>query len=207
MDAFRVGTVAVTEPRAQPLCKGTARASRVHEVPPPPVTGMPGVEAGPNQTRRSAVAKQLPRVHDLTSIVSEVPAHTTGIAPPTVGEMLAAISTRIVGLLREHYGRGPSRAKTYAMDDCIVCVLRNGFTAHERTIFDSGEPGRVIEMRQDFQRLMEHNYRDTIETITGRKVVAFLSQAHLEPDITLEIFFLDRPLNGSAALDINLPDA
>jgi uncharacterized protein YbcI len=138
--------------------------------------------------------------YSLASTVSEAP------APETVGEMLAAISTRIVGLLREHYGRGPSRAKTYAMDDCIVCVLRNGFTAHERTIVDSGEPGRVIEMRQDFQRLMEGQYRDTIETITGRKVVAFLSQAHLEPDITLEIFFLDRPMNGAAALDLNLPE-
>ena len=125
--------------------------------------------------------------------------------PETVGEMLAAISTRIVGLLREHYGRGPSRAKTYAMDDCIVCVLRNGFTAHERTIYDSGEQSRVVEMRQDFQRLMERQYRETIESITGRKVVAFLSQAHLEPDITMEIFFLDRPLNGAGALELKLP--
>jgi uncharacterized protein YbcI len=126
--------------------------------------------------------------------------------PETVGEMLAAISTRIVQLLRENYGRGPSRAKSYAMDDCIVCVLRDGFTAHERTIVAGGQPGRVIEMRQDFQRLMERQYRETIETITGRKVVAFLSQAHLQPDITLEIFFLDRPLNGSAALDLTLPE-
>jgi uncharacterized protein YbcI len=122
----------------------------------------------------------------------------------TLGEMLAAISTEIVGLLREHYGRGPSRAKTYAMDDCIVCVLRNGFTAHERTIMASGDTDRVIEMRQDFQRLMERRYRETIERITGRQVVAFLSQAHLEPDITLEIFFLDRPLDGAAALNLHL---
>jgi uncharacterized protein YbcI len=128
-------------------------------------------------------------------------------APETVGEMLAAISTRIVGLLREHYGRGPSRAKTYAMDDCIVCVLRNGFTAHEQTIADGGDMGRVIEMRQDFQRLMEAKYREAIESITGRRVVAFLSQAHLEPDITMEIFFLDRPMSGAAALVIDLPDA
>ena len=92
------------------------------------------------------------------------------------------------------------------MDDCIVCVLRNGFTAHERTIVEGGDPGRVIEMRQDFQRLMERQYRETIEAITGRRVVAFLSQAHLEPDITLEIFFLDRPMNGSAALDLDLPE-
>ena len=126
--------------------------------------------------------------------------------PETVGEMLAAISTRIVGLLREPYGRGPSRAKTYAMDDCVVCVLRNGFTAHERTIVESGDTDRVIEMRQEFQRLMERQYRETIESITGRKVVAFLSQAHLEPDITLEIFFLDRPMNGAAALNLEIPE-
>jgi len=127
--------------------------------------------------------------------------------PETTGEMLAAISTRIVQLLRENYGRGPSRAKSYAMDDCIVCVMRDGFTAHERTIVEGGDPGRVIAMRQEFQRLMEDRYRDTIETITGRRVVAFLSQAHLEPDITLEIFFLDRPMNGAAALNLDLPGA
>src|SRR3954467_1390191 len=116
--------------------------------------------------------------------------------------MLAAISTRIVGLLREHYGRGPTRAKTYAIDDCIVCVLRNGFTAHERTVVDSGGSERVIEMRQDFQRMMEERYRHTIESITGRRVVAFLSQAHLEPDITLEVFFLDRPLEAALSVDL-----
>ncbi|HZH24593.1 MAG TPA: DUF2294 domain-containing protein [Solirubrobacteraceae bacterium] len=132
--------------------------------------------------------------------MSEAAAHES------VGEMLAAISTRIVGLLREHYGRGPSRAKTYVMDDCIVCVLRNGFTAHERTIVNSGESGRVVEMRQDFQRLMERQYRESIESITGRRVVAFLSQAHLEPDITMEIFFLDQPLGGAGALELKLPE-
>jgi uncharacterized protein YbcI len=126
-------------------------------------------------------------------------------APETVGEMLAAISTRIVGLLREHYGRGPSRAKAYAMDDCIVCVLRNGFTAHEQTIYDSGDSERVISMRQEFQRMMQQRYTEAVESITGRRVVAFLSQAHLEPDITLEIFFLEHGLNGSAALDLDLP--
>jgi uncharacterized protein YbcI len=126
--------------------------------------------------------------------------------PETIGEKLAAISTRIVQLLRENYGRGPSRAKTYAIDDCIVCVLRDGFTAHEKTIIEGGEPGRVVAMRQDFQRLMERRYRETIEAITGRRVVAFLSQAHLEPDITLEIFFLDRPMNGAAAINLDLPE-
>ena len=48
--------------------------------------------------------------------------------PLAGGRLLAAISTRFVALLREHYGRGPMKAKTYAIDDIIVVVMRgSGF--------------------------------------------------------------------------------
>ena len=123
------------------------------------------------------------------------------------GHLLAAISTSIVGILREHYGRGPMKAKTYALDDIVVVVMRgSGFTALEQTIMDSGEPDRVIAMREDFQRVMAKLYRETIEELTGRKVLAFLSQAHVEPDITMEIFFIDGPLDGFGAVEITEPD-
>jgi uncharacterized protein YbcI len=119
------------------------------------------------------------------------------------GRLLAAISTSIVGILREHYGRGPMKAKTYAIDDIIVVVMRgSGFTALEQTIMDSGEPQRVVELRESFQRMMATRYRETIEELTGRRVVAFLSQAHIEPDITMEIFFIDRPLDGFGTLEL-----
>src|SRR5919198_5666893 len=110
------------------------------------------------------------------------------------GELLSAISTSIVALVREHYGRGPMMAKTYALDDIIVCVLRgSGFTPIEKTMMDSGEPEAVVAMREDFQRLMADRYKALIERLTDRKVLAFLSQAHVEPDLTLEVFFVDRP--------------
>ncbi len=125
--------------------------------------------------------------------------------PPSGGALLSAISTRIVGILREHYGRGPMKAKTYVLDDVILCVLRNGFTAHEQTIMDSGEPERVVEMRHEFQRMMGLKYREAIEELTGRKVTAFMSQAHVEPDITLEVFFIDRPLDGFGAAELVEP--
>jgi uncharacterized protein YbcI len=122
------------------------------------------------------------------------------------GRLLGAISTRIVGILREHYGRGPMRAKTYALDDIIVCVMRgSGFTPLEQTIMDSGEPERVVAMRHDFQRVMGARYRETIEELTERKVVAFLSQAHVDPDITMEIFFVDRPLDAAGAVEVHNP--
>jgi uncharacterized protein YbcI len=123
------------------------------------------------------------------------------------GQLLAAISNRIVAILRDHYGRGPMKAKTYALDDIIVVVMRgSGFTPLEQTIMDSGEPGRVVAMRHDFQHMMATRFKDTIEELTGRNVVAFLSQAHVEPDITMEIFFIDGPLPGFGAIEIIDPE-
>jgi uncharacterized protein YbcI len=123
------------------------------------------------------------------------------------GRLLAEISTTVVGILRDHYGRGPMKAKTYALDDIIVCVMRgSGFTPLEQTIMDSGEPDRVVEMREDFQRVMATRYKNAIEDLTNRKVVAFLSQAHVEPDITMEIFFIDAPLEGFGAVEIVEPE-
>jgi uncharacterized protein YbcI len=123
------------------------------------------------------------------------------------GRLLAAISTAFVAILRDHYGRGPMKAKTYALDDLIVVVMRgSGFTPLEQTIMDSGDPDRVIAMREDFQRVMADRYRTTIRELTGRNVVAFLSQAHVEPDITIEIFFVDGPLEGFGAIEVIEPE-
>ncbi|MGH2884643.1 MAG: Na-translocating system protein MpsC family protein, partial [Solirubrobacteraceae bacterium] len=85
----------------------------------------------------------------------EPPVGTDSALPLAGGKLLAAISTSIVAILREHYGRGPMKAKTYALDDIIVVVMRgSGFTPLEQTIMNSGDPTRVIAMREDFQRVM-----------------------------------------------------
>jgi uncharacterized protein YbcI len=123
------------------------------------------------------------------------------------GHLLAAISNRIVQIQREHYGRGPMKAKTYALDDLVVVVMRgSGFTPLEKTMLDSGDPERIVAMRHEFQNMMSKRFIDTIEELTGRKVLAFLSQAHVEPDLTLEIFFVDGPLEGFGALEIIQPE-
>ena len=60
-------------------------------------------------------------------------------------------------------------------------------------------------MRRDFQRLMETRYSEMIETLTGRKVLAFLSQAHVDPDLTVEMFVMDGSVPGFGVLEINDP--
>jgi uncharacterized protein YbcI len=135
------------------------------------------------------------------------PANEAAPLPLAGGKLLAAISTSIVAILREHYGRGPMRAKTYALDDIIVVVMRgSGFTALEQTIMDSGRPDRVVAMREDFQAVMQEHYKQTIKRLTGRNVIAFISQAHVEPDITVEMFFVDGPLPGFGAVEITGPE-
>lgn len=127
--------------------------------------------------------------------------------PLSGGQLLSAISTAIVALLREHYGRGPMKAKTYALDDLIVVVMRgSGFTPLEQTIMDDDGGDRVVAMRHDFQRVMTDRFKRTIKDLTGRNVVAFLSQAHVEPDITIEMFFMDGPLEGFGTLEVSDPD-
>jgi uncharacterized protein YbcI len=134
-------------------------------------------------------------------------AERESINPESGGRLLAQISTAIVGLVREHYGRGPMKAKTYALDDVVLVVMRgSGFTPLEQTHMESGRPGRVVAMREEFQEMMAKRYKDTIEELTGRTVVAFLSQAHVEPDITIEMFFIDGPLPGFGAVEVTTPE-
>ena len=120
---------------------------------------------------------------------------------------MAAVSNRIVAILREHYGRGPMKAKTYAIDDIIVVVMRGtGFTPLEQTMMDSGQANRIVNMRHEFQHMATPLFTDTIEELTGRKVLAFLSQAHIEPDITIEMFFVDTPIEGYGTVEIIAPE-
>jgi uncharacterized protein YbcI len=127
--------------------------------------------------------------------------------PLSGGRLLSAISNSIVAIIREHYGRGPMKAKTYVLDDLVVVVMRgSGFTALEQTIMDDDGADRVVAMRHDFQRLMAGRYTDAIAGLTGREVVAFLSQAHVEPDVTIEIFLMDGPLAGFGAVEVTEPE-
>ena len=83
--------------------------------------------------------------------------------------------------MREHYGRGPIKAKTYVLDNLIVCVLSDGFTAIERTMVEGGEPDRVLEMRRRFQRVMKERYTEMIERSPGARCSPFSARPTSSP--------------------------
>jgi uncharacterized protein YbcI len=106
-----------------------------------------------------------------------------------------AISNAITKLQRDHYGRGPESVRTVVGYDHIIVFLENTFMPVERTLIDAGETAAVRETRLAFQRAMEPRFVNTVEEISGRKVRAFLSTVSLDPDLSVEVFVLER---GSA---------
>ena len=107
------------------------------------------------------------------------------------GEDLAAVTTGIVGLFREYYGRGPERAKSYMLDDrYVVCVLRDTMTTVERTLTPT-DPDLVRLVRLTFQEAMADSFIRVVEEAVGRRVLTYHSQLTLDPDLGFEFFLLD----------------
>ncbi|MBW3654202.1 MAG: DUF2294 domain-containing protein, partial [Actinobacteria bacterium] len=84
----------------------------------------------------------------------------------------------------------PTKAHTYFNDDVVTVVLRDTLTTGERSLVSDDLDELVLTMRKAFQGTMRHDLIDGIETILGRKVTAFLSDNHIDPDIAVEIFLL-----------------
>ena len=104
--------------------------------------------------------------------------------------MLTAISDGLVALLKEFYGRGPTRAKSYYEDDLVVCLLRGGFTRVEQTLLEGGRGSAVIQQRMEFQDLMRERFEQVVREATGRRVIVFMSGNQQTPDIMCEVFIL-----------------
>jgi uncharacterized protein YbcI len=107
------------------------------------------------------------------------------------GQMLAEISRGLVHLHRRFYGKGPTKAKTYAVNDTIMCMLKGGFTTVERTLIDDGRSEDVERIRRSFQQSMKERFTDLVEEATGRTVIAYMSQVHTDPDMAVELFVLE----------------
>jgi uncharacterized protein YbcI len=106
------------------------------------------------------------------------------------GDVRTAISDGLVALLKEYYGRGPEKTKTYVHDDLVVCLLRGGSTRVEQTLLEGGHGDDVIRQRMAFQDVMRERFEHVVEDATGRKVVGFMSGNQQEPDMICEVFVL-----------------
>ncbi|MDP9135925.1 MAG: DUF2294 domain-containing protein [Actinomycetota bacterium] len=107
------------------------------------------------------------------------------------GRMLAQLSNEMVRVMKRFFGKGPTSAKSYMLDDLLIVVMRGGMTTAEQTMKDFDQEDRVREFRQVFENEMTDHLTARVEEITGRKVVTYQSQIMFDPDLIVEMFVFD----------------
>jgi uncharacterized protein YbcI len=113
--------------------------------------------------------------------------------------MNAAIARAVVGIHRHHVGRGPTKAQVFFRHNVVVTVLGDVLTRAEQTLIENGEHPTVLELRAQLHEAMRPELVAAVERLSDRTVIAFMSDSHLEPDMAVEVFVLDRPVGGVGA--------
>ena len=113
------------------------------------------------------------------------------------GSVSSAISNAVRQLLADYTGRGPTRARTSIRDNLVVVLLEDTLTKGERRLVHKGRDYRVIDYRREFQEAMRDDAIASIEELTGRKVMAFMSANHIDPDLAAELFVLEPEPDGA----------
>jgi uncharacterized protein YbcI len=111
--------------------------------------------------------------------------------PSDRGSARSAIANAIVRLHAEHYGRGPTRARAHVAEDFVLVVLEDVFTTAERTLVAAGRADRVKEARAAFAEVMRERFCQAVEVAAGRRVRAYFSETHVDPEMAVELFVLE----------------
>ena len=107
------------------------------------------------------------------------------------GELAAMISNTVVRALSRTTGRGPTKARTTLGDNGVFVVLQDTLTRGEQTLADAGHCEAVLDLRRRWQSVMKKDVSREIEELAGRKVIGFMSDNHIDPDLAVEVFVLE----------------
>jgi uncharacterized protein YbcI len=107
------------------------------------------------------------------------------------GALNVQISNAAVQVYRAQTGRGPTKSRTYIDNNLVVVELRETLTSGERNLVAAGQRDVVTEMRRAYRALIHEQLVEAIEGLLGRKVLALLSDNHLDPDVAVEVFVLE----------------
>jgi uncharacterized protein YbcI len=121
-------------------------------------------------------------------------------APLAGDELLAAVSEAMIALHERYYHRRPGATRTRLLEDELLAVVMGGvYTEVEKTLIELQRSHQVRDARSAFQQAMEHQFIEAVERLSGRKVLTFISTGHVGPDLEVELFFLEAPVDAPAA--------
>jgi uncharacterized protein YbcI len=107
------------------------------------------------------------------------------------GSLRAALANAMVGMKKQYYGRGPTAAKAWLLDDYVFVALEGGLARNEETMLAAGKADDVRSYRLSFQETMGDTVMSAVAEITGRRVLTYHSQIVFDPVRTFEIFVLE----------------
>ena len=111
--------------------------------------------------------------------------------PSERGSVRSAVANAVVRLHAEHYGRGPTRARTHVGEDVVVVILEDVLTPAERTLVGAGQSAQVKATRAAFAEALRDEFVGAVENATGRRVRAFLSETNVDQEVGVGVFLLE----------------
>jgi uncharacterized protein YbcI len=112
-------------------------------------------------------------------------------APLTGDGLLDGVTEAMIAFHERYYHRPPVTAKTLLLgDDLLACVLGGVYTDVEKTMIELQRWTIVQETRNAFQTAMKEKFIAAVERLSGRPVLAFISNHHVGPDLEVELFVL-----------------
>jgi uncharacterized protein YbcI len=112
--------------------------------------------------------------------------------PPLVGEeLLTAVTEEMVAMHERYHHRIPASAKTQLLEGDLIAVVMGGvYSDVEKTMIELQRSTLVQETRSAFQDTMQPRFIESVERLSGREVLAFISNSHVGPDLEIELFVL-----------------
>lgn len=113
--------------------------------------------------------------------------------PQEAGAVAQRISQELGAIYQESYGTPPKTITTYLLPDAVIAVMEIELAQHEQLLVAHGSHASVCEVRSAYQRAIAATFTAAVEHMTGRRVVGFLSDTHLDPPFSVEFFKLAPP--------------
>ena len=107
------------------------------------------------------------------------------------GSVRTALANAMVGMKKQFYGRGPTAAKAWILDDYVFVAMEGGLTRNEETLLADGKDDVVRSYRMAFQETVSETAMRAVAELTGRRVLGYHSQIVFRPTRSFEIFVLE----------------
>jgi uncharacterized protein YbcI len=107
------------------------------------------------------------------------------------GSVRTALANAMVATMKERYGKGPTAAKAWILDDYVFIAMEGGLTRNEKTLLEDGKEDIVRAYRLAFQDTVRDTTMSAVARITGRNVLTYHSQIVFHPTRAFEIFVLE----------------